>query len=324
MKAAVYRRYGPPNVVELANVRRPVPADDEVLVRVRATTVTAADWRLRSATAPPGFGVLVRLAFGILGPRKAILGTELAGDVEGVGGSVTRFKPGDKVFAFCGATLGCHAEYRSIRESAGIALMPPNLSYEQAASLSFGGTTALFFLRDRARVQPGERVLINGASGGVGSAAVQLARHFGAEVTGVCSAANAQMVRELGAEHVIDYAREDFSQGGKIYDVIFDTVGNCTFARTRTALASGGRLLLAVAGLGQMLSAGVRPTRSGRRVLGGVAPERAEDLRTLAELAQTGAFKPVIDGIYPFDRIVDAHARVDTGRKRGNVVVTVA
>lgn len=322
MRAAVYHRYGPPEVVQIAELPKPIPADDEVLVRVRATTVTAGDWRLRTAIAPPGFGPLIRLAFGIRGPRKAVLGTELAGDVEAIGTAVSRFKVGDKVFAIC--NLGCHAEYRSIRQGSAIALMPSNLSYEEAAPLSFGGTAALYFLRDQARVRPGEKVLINGASGGVGSAAVQLARHFGAEVTGVCSAANAQMVRSLGAVEVIDYSREDFTKTGRTFDVILDTVGNCSFATSERALAPGGRLLQVVASLGQTISAAVRPSRSGKKVLGGVVPERAADLRMLAELAQAGRFKPVIDRIYPFDRIVDAHAHVETHRKKGNVVVTFA
>ncbi|MBI4307042.1 MAG: NAD(P)-dependent alcohol dehydrogenase [Chloroflexi bacterium] len=323
MRAAVCRRYGPPDVVEIVEIPKPTPADDEVLVKVCATTVTSGDWRLRTASVPPGFGIVVRLAFGIFKPRKAVLGTELAGEVEAVGTAVNGFKVGDKVFAFCGLSLGCHAEYRSIREDAAIALMPSNLTFEEAAPLSFGGTTALYFLRDQARVRPGERVLINGAPGGVGSAAVQLARHFGAEVTGVCSAANAQMVRSLGANDVVDYAREDFTQTGKTFDVILDTVGNCSFATCRTALAPEGRLLLVVASLGQTISARVRPSRSGRKVLAGVARGRAEDLRLLAELAESGAFKPVIDGTYPLDRIVDAHAHVETHHKKGNVVVSL-
>lgn len=319
MKAAVYHRYGPPEVVEIVELPKPVPADDEVLIRVRATTVTAGDWRMRSADVPPGFGLLMRLALGITGPRKSILGTELAGEVEAVGAAVTRFKVGDKVFAF--SIGGCHAEYRSIRETAAIALMPSNLSFEEAAPLSFGGSTALFFLRDKAHLKSGEKVLINGASGGVGSASVQLARHFGAEVTGVCSAGNADMVRGLGAQHVIDYANEDFTKSGKTYDVILDTVGNCSFESCQAALAPGGRLALVVAGLGQNLSALIRPSRAGRKILTGVAPERAEDLRFFAELAKAGTFKAAIDRTYDFNDIVQAHAHVESHRKKGNVVV---
>ncbi len=322
MRAAVYRRYGPPEVVEITELATPTPRGDEVLVKVRATTVTSGDWRLRAASVPPGFAILIRLAFGIFKPRKATLGMELAGDVVSVGKAVSRLKVGDKVFAISSG-LGCHAEYRVIRQDAAVALMPSNLSYEEAAPLSFGGTTALYFLRDQGQIRAGERVLINGASGGVGSAAIQLARHFGAEVTAVCSAGNEHMVRSLGAKYVIDYAREDFTRAGKTYDIILDAVGNCSFATVKPALAPGGRLLLVVASLGQAISAVVRPSRSGRKVLGGVVPERALDLRVLAELAEAGTFKPVIDHIYPFERIVDAHARVETHRKRGNVVVTL-
>jgi len=320
MKAAVCRRYGPPNVVEIAEVPRPSVGANDVLIKVRATTVTAADWRLRSATLPRGFGVLVRLGVGFSGPRDPILGAELAGEVVAVGQSVSRFAPGDKVFA---ARMGnCHAEYVAVREHA-VAPMPANLSFGEAAALTFGGLTALIFLRDKARIRAGERVLVNGASGAVGSAAVQLAKHFKAVVTGVCSAANAQLVRSLGADRVIDYATEDFTRSGERYDIVFDSVGNCTFDRCKPVLAPGGRLLLVVGTLGQMIGATVWPSRAGRKVLSGVASVRAADLDLLKTLAESGAFKPVIDRTYPFARIADAHAYVDTGRKRGNVVIAL-
>jgi NADPH:quinone reductase-like Zn-dependent oxidoreductase len=320
MKAAVCRRYGPPDVVEIAEVPRPKVGAHDVLVKVRATTVTAADWRLRSATLPRGFGVLVRLGVGISGPRQPILGSELAGEVVAVGQSVTRFAPGDNVFA---ARMGdCHAEYVAVREDA-VAPMPANLSFGEAAPLTFGGLTALIFLRDKARIEPGEQVLINGASGAVGSAAVQLAKHFKAVVTGVCSAANAQLVGSLGADRVIDYATEDFTRSGERYDIIFDAVGNCSFNRCKSVLAPGGRLLLVVGTLGQMIGAMAWSSRAGRKVLSGVASVRAADLHLLRTLAETGAFKPVIDRTYPFARIADAHAYVDTGRKRGNVVIAL-
>jgi NADPH:quinone reductase-like Zn-dependent oxidoreductase len=323
MRAAVYRRYGPPEVVHVEEVPTPTPKDDEVLVRVRATTVSSGDWRLRSATVPSGFGPLVRLAVGITGPRKTILGTELAGEITAVGSRVTRFQVGDRVFALTGMGLGGHAELRAIRETSAIARMPGNWSFEEAATLAFGGSTALFYVRDQTKVQRGERVLVNGASGTVGVAAVQLARHAGAEVTAVCSAANEPLVRSLGASHVVDYAREDFATSGKTWDVILDTVGNCSVARCLPALAPGGRLGLIVAGLGEVLGATLRPRRSGRRILAGSSAERAEDLRALAELAEAGILKPVIDTVFPLDRIVEAHARVDTHRKTGSVVVTM-
>ncbi len=323
MKAAVYDRYGAPDVVRLADVPKPVPKRNEVLIRIRATTVTTADWRGRSLCMPPGFGLMGRLFFGITRPRQPILGTELAGDVEAVGADVTAFKPGDAVFAFPGARMGGHAEYICIPADGMVAHKPANLSYEEAAALSFGGTTALHFLQ-KGNVRPGERVLVNGASGGVGTAVVQLAVHIGAQVTAVCSGANAELVRSLGAVRAIDYTREDFATMGERYDAIVDTVGTAGYARSRTALAPNGRLLLVLGGLGDMLRAPwVAATGGGRRIIAGTAAERPEDLRRLAELAEAGVFRPVIDCVYPLERIVDAHRRVDTGHKRGNVVVTV-
>ena len=318
MKAAVYHRYGPPDVVRIEEVPTPHPKANELLVKVRATTVSAGDSRLRSARVPPGFGLLMRLGFGFSGPRRPILGFEFAGEVAAVGASVTRFAVADKVV---GTRMGSHAEYSAASETS-IAPIPPTLTFEQAAALVFGGMTSLFYLRDLARIQQGERVLINGASGAVGTAAVQLARHFGATVTGVCSAPNEALVRSLGAGRVIDYTRQDFTQTGETYDVILDAIGNCSFVRCQRALAPGGRLLLVVAGLGQMIGAMLRPSRGGRKVLTGVSVTRTEDLSFLAALAESGSFKPVIDRTYPLAHIVDAHRHVDTGRKRGNVVIT--
>jgi NADPH:quinone reductase-like Zn-dependent oxidoreductase len=320
MKAAVYRRYGPPDVVQIADVPRPDIKSTEMLVKVRATTVTAGDSRLRSARVPRGFALLMRLGFGIRGPRKPILGWELAGEVVEVGQSVRRFAPGDKVFA---ARMGCHAQYVAVPED-GAAPMPRNLTCEQAAALTFGGLTSLFYLRDKARIQPGERVLINGASGAVGSAAVQLAKHFGSAVTGVCSGVNEQLVRSLGADRVVDYTKEDFTQSRETYDVILDAVGNCSFSRCKPVLAPGGRLLLVVASLGQLVGALVWSKRAGRKVLSGVNSVRPADLDLMRALVESGAFKPVIDRTYEFARIVDAHSYVDTGRKKGNVVLTLA
>lgn len=318
MKAAVYRRYGPPDVVRIAEVPQPEPGRGEILIRTRATTVSAGDARLRSAKVPRGFGPLIRLGFGISGPRDPILGFELAGEVVALGPAATRFAPGDKVFA---AGSRCHAEYVVVREK-NVARIPGRLGFVESAALTFGGLTALSFLREKARVQPGERVLINGASGAVGSAAVQVAKHFGAVVIGVCSGANESLVRSLGAERVVDYEKEDFTRGGETYDVILDAVGNCPFGRCRHVLATGGRLLLVVATLDQMLGALVRPSRAGRKVLGGVATAREADLLFLRSLAESGAFRPVIGATFPFERIVEAHAEVDTGHKKGSVVVT--
>ena len=319
LKAAVYRRYGPPDVIRIEDVPTPDPGRNELLVRVRAASVSAGDARLRSARVPPGFGLVMRLAFGVTGPRKPILGWDFAGEVAAVGSLVSGFAPGDRVF---GARMGSHAEHVAVSINS-VAAMPRNLTFEDATALVFGGMTSLIFLRDKAKIQPGERVLINGASGAVGTAAVQLAKHFGAVVTGVCSASNAELVRSLGAARVIDYAQQDFTQSGEIYDIIVDAVGNCTFARCERALSPGGRLLLVVSSLGQTLGAMLRPSRAGRKVLAGVGATRAEDLRLLGSLAESGAFKPVVDRSYPFARIADAHAHVDTGHKRGNVVIAL-
>jgi NADPH:quinone reductase-like Zn-dependent oxidoreductase len=322
MKAVVYRQYGGPDVLRFAEVTTPVPKDDEVLIKIHATTVTAGDWRVRSLDVPKGFGLLSRLALGVTGPRQPILGTELSGVIAGIGKAVTKFKPGDAVFAFPGTRMGCHAEYTCMPEDGALALKPANLGHEQAAALSFGGTTALHFLR-QAKLSAGEKVLINGASGAVGMAAVQLARHFGAEVTAVCSAGNAGLVRSLGADHIIDYTTEDFTRNGRVYDVIMDTAGTAPFARSSASLRDGGRLLLVLAGLRDLLSIPWIALTNSRKVIGGTAKAKSSDLRLLAGLAERGEYAPVIDRRYRFDEIVEAHRYVDTGRKRGNVVITV-
>ncbi len=317
MRAAVYESYGPPEVLALRDVEKPVPRDHEVLVQIRASTVSRGDSRVRSLSLPPGFGWLGRPALGFFGPRQPILGSELAGVVEAVGKSVTRFKVGDAVFGFADAKMGCHAEYRCLPESK-LAPRPANLSWEQAAALPFGATTALHFLR-KAKVQRGDKVLVVGASGAVGSACVQLARHLGAEVAGVCSTANVELVRSLGATQVIDYTREDFTQNGQRYDVIIDTVGTAPYARSHRSLSDRGRLVLVVASLGQQL---LIPFRR-KKVIAGVSFGSPEDLRLLAELAQSGEYKPVIDRPFRFDQIVEAHRYVDAGHKKGSVVITL-
>lgn len=322
MQAFVYRRYGGPEVVERAEVPKPVPRANEVLVRIQATTVTSGDWRVRTLSVPKGLGLVARLAFGITRPRQPIMGTELAGTIEAVGEDVTRFRPGDAVFGFPGSAMGCHAQYRAMAEGGGLAHKPANLSFEEAASLSFGGSTALHFLR-KAGLKAGDKVLVIGASGGVGTAMVQLAKHFGAEVTGVTSTANLALVASLGADRVIDYTRDDFAAGGEIYDIVVDTVGATPFARCRRVLKDGGRLLAVAAGLPEMLAALWTPLTGSRRVVAGPAAERPDDVRRLAELAESGALKPVIDRRYAFAQMAEAHAYVETGRKRGSVVVSV-
>ena len=324
MQAIVYHRYGAPDVVELAEMPKPVPRDNEVLIRIRATTVTTGDWRARSLTLPAGFGFLGRLVFGVFGPRKPVLGTELAGVVEAVGRTVTRFKVGDEVFAFPGAAYGAHAEYRTMAEDGLIALKPANLSFEEAAALSFGGTTVLGPLKDRLGIKPGDKVLVVGASGGVGTAAVQIARHLGAEVTGVCSTANVDLVRSIGADRVIDYTTEDFATSGDSWDVIVDTTGTAPYARCEPVLRPGGRLLVILGSFAQAAGIGRPSKASGKSVIAGVAKIEVAHLHYLAQMAETGAYQPVIDRVYPLAHAAEAHAYVDTGRKRGNVVLTVA
>jgi NADPH:quinone reductase-like Zn-dependent oxidoreductase len=321
MKAIVYDRYGGPEVLELRELPRPAPRAGEILVRVRATTVTAGDWRGRSLKMPPGFDIMARPVFGFFGPRQKILGTELSGDVVAAGGAVTKFKVGDAVFAQTGAKYGAYAEYVALNEDSAIALKPANLSYEEAAALPFGGMTALHFFR-LAALKPGERVLINGASGGVGTAAVQIAKHLGAHVTAITSGRNAELVQGLGADRVIDYTQRDFRTLGEKWDVVIETVGNVTLENAHHTLSPGGRLLLVVGTLADLFKTG-KAKKLGVKLIAGPAPERPEDLRTLADLAARGLYRAVIDQTYAFEQMAEAHRYVDTGRKRGSVVVRV-
>jgi NADPH:quinone reductase-like Zn-dependent oxidoreductase len=324
MKAIVYHRYGGPEVVALAEVPKPTPKGNEVLIRIFATTVTTGDWRARSLYMPGGFGFMGRLVFGVFGPRQPILGTELAGLIEAVGPSVTRFRVGDEVFAFAGATMGCHAEYRTFAEDGLIALKPTGLSFEHAAALSFGGLTALGFLVGKGGIKRGDKVLIVGASGSVGTAAIQLAKHFGASVTGVCSTANVELVRLLGVDRVVDYTKVDFATTGETYDIILDTTGTAPLSRVDNALKIGGRLLLVLGTFAQSMGF-ERPSRKSlKKVIAGVTAARAVDIRLLADLAAAGSFKPLIDRSYPLEHAAEAHAYVDRGHKRGNVILTIA
>jgi NADPH:quinone reductase-like Zn-dependent oxidoreductase len=317
MKAAIYEEYGGPEVVRLGEVAKPTPAAAEVLIRVRATTVSSGDWRMRSREVPKGFGVIAPFIFGRR-PKQRILGTELAGVIEAVGAGVTKWQVGDEVFAFPGAKMGAHAEYVVVSENGCIAPKPSNLSYEEAAALSFGGSTALSFIEKGGGIRQGEKVLVVGASGAVGSAMVQLAKHYSANVTGVCSGDNAELVRSLGADHVIDYAKEDFASRGRVYDIIVDTVGTAPIARAKECLAPGGRLLMVFASFGDML----RSVMS-KHIVAGPASEDPKYMSVLAELGETGKFKALIDTIYPFEEIVEAHRRVDSHHKRGSVIVRV-
>jgi len=322
MRAAVYRKFGDPEVVKIETVAKPSPKPDEVLVKIKTTTVSVADHRLRAKDLPKGLWFFAPLVLGVFAPRIKVLGMDFAGVVEKVGDAVTRFKPGDEVFAMSGAKFGGHAEFACIAEDAAIALKPQSLNFEEAVSVVFGGMTALAYL-GRAKIKKGDEVLVNGASGSVGSAAVQIAKHMGAIVTAVSSAGNHQMVRDLGATHTIDYKQEDFTKNGKTYHAIVDCVGNATFDRTEHSIKPGGSLLLVILDLKSMLFAKRWSKKSGKLVSVEDWKQTQEALTYLAELADQGVVTPVIDSTYDFENIVEAHRRTDTGRKRGNVVVRV-
>ena len=320
MKAVFVPRYGPPEVIELREAPTPSPGAGEVRIRILAAAVTAGDWRVRSGIMPRGFGALRGIALGFGGPRKGVLGTDAAGVIDAVGAGVARFQVGDSVLAFPGISMGGHAEFLVMPADGCVAPKPPNLSFEEAAALPFGGMTALDFLR-RGKVRAGERVLVNGASGNVGSAAVQLSKHLGAHVSAVCSATNASLVRSLGADEVIDYATCDFAAGGVRYDVVLDSVGNAPYSRVQRILAPRGRLLAVVADLPAVLGSAFAGRTKSHCVIAGPASEKPGDLITLAELAAQGKLRPVIDQRFPFERIVDAYRVVDSGRKKGSVVL---
>lgn len=321
MKASVYHEYGSTDVLRIEEVARPEPGPGEVLVRVRATSVTTGDWRLRAAAFPGLMAVPGRLMFGVFRPRRPILGGDFAGEVVETGAGVTRFAPGDRVFGVSGH--GAHAEYVRMPESGAIHATPGEMTDEQAAALPFGGLAALTFLADFARVKPGERVLILGASGGVGSYAVQIARAMGAEVTGVASAGNLELVRSLGAHHVIDYGAQDPLRGAR-YDVVLDTVGVADFRRVRRVLDRGGRFVPLNFGTREIWQS-LRTGLVGRRkVVIGVNGDSAEALARLIAYWRAGALRPVIDRVYPFAGIADAHAHVETRHRKGAVVVSIA
>ena len=323
MRAAVYRSFGAPEVVRVEELPKPAPQAGEVLVRVHAATVSVGDHRMRTRDLPKGLEFFGPLTIGIFAPRKKILGMDFAGVIEAVGEGVTRFKPGDAVVGLTGMKFGGHAEYITLNETEAMVLKPEGFSFEDAVALVFGGHTVAECIR-KCPIKPGDEVLVNGASGAVGTSAVQVARHFGAVVTAVTSAGNAELVRGLGADHVIDYRTKDFAAGGKQYDVIFECVGSAPFERVEAALKPGGALLLVIADLKGMLGAGGNSRRSGKRVFPINFKPKAEDVAFEIELAKQGALRPVIDRIYQLDQVVEAHRHVDTGRKRGSVVLQLA
>lgn len=318
MKAIVYTKYGPPEVLELKEVKKPVPKDNEVLIRVHATTVTAADCLMRKSEA-----FTSRLFLGLRKPRRNILGVELAGEIESVGKDVKRFKKGDQVYGFTGFVLGAYAEYNCMPEKSSLVMMPSNMTYEEAAAVADGATTTLFFLRDKGNIQSGQKVLINGASGSIGTAAVQLAKYFGAEVTGVCSTANLELVKSLGADRVIDYTKEEFTKNGETYDIIFDTVGKSSFSRCKSSLKKNGRYLLTKGGLIYYVLTLWTSMVGSKKIIYAMSIEKTKALIFITQLMEAGKLKPVIDRYYPLEQISDAHRYVDKGHKKGSVVIKV-
>ena len=318
MKAAVCTAYGPPEVVQIQDVPTPAPGDGEVLIRAAATCVNSGDARLRAMNVPRGMGVPARLKMGLTKLRQPILGFEMAGRIDAVGPGVSGWQPGERVVGSRGLKFGCHAEFAVVSVQGTLVKLPESLREQDAVALCFGGSTALYFFQ-RGKLAAGESVLINGASGAVGAMAVQLAKHAGAEVTGVCSGANADLVRSLGADHVIDYNAEDFTRDGRRYDIVMDTHGNAPYKRIKDSLKPGGRFLMVVGDLVETLAA----SRQKATITGTPGDDAiAESYRTLMGLAEQGAIKPVIDAALPFTQIVDAHRRVDSGRKVGSLVLT--
>jgi NADPH:quinone reductase-like Zn-dependent oxidoreductase len=325
MKAVHTTAYGPPEVLQLRDVPKPVPKDDEVLVRIRATTVSAADCELRRFDFPLWIWLPMRLGFGILRPRRKVLGQELAGEVEAVGKRVNSFGPGDRIFGTTGIGLGAYAEYICLREhpqTGAMATMPGNLSYEQAAAVPYGGDEALKFLR-KGGVASRSRVLVNGAGGSFGTFAVQLAKVLGAHVTAVDGAPKLEMLRTIGADRVIDYAEEDFTAGSETYDVIFDVVRHTPSGRMVRRLTDGGCLLMANPDFGQIVSAKWAARGTKKRVVMAASGGTSDDLAYLRDLVEAGSLRPVIDRSFPLEEMVEAHRYAETGQKLGNIVVTV-
>ncbi len=317
MKAAVYNQYGSPEVLQIEEVAKPTPQDNEILIRIKATAVNSGDVRLRKADP-----FAVRFFFGLLKPKKNILGTVFSGEIESAGKDVKLFKAGDQVFGHTDMNFGAYAEYICVPEDGSLALKPENIPHNHAASIPFGAVTALHFIKKTA-IQPNQKVLIVGASGAVGSAAVQLAKSYGAIVTGVCSTANIDLVKSIGADKVMDYTKEDFTQDGEVYDLIFDTVNTISVSRSLKSLAKNGILILSAAGMSEMMQGSWISMTSGRKVLTGVISHQASDIIFLKKLVAAGKFKAVIDRTFPLNQIATAHAYVEKGHKKGNVVVEV-
>lgn len=323
MRAAVYRRFGGPDVVTVADIPTPAPRAGEILIRVHASTVSAADHRSRAKDVPLGLAIPSSLVLGFFRPRRRVLGMDVSGTVVAVGGNVHGFAPGDEVIAMLGSRFGAHAEYAVINAQGAVVAKPRGLSFEDAAAIVFGGITAQAYL-NQIDVHRGTRVLVNGASGAVGSAVVQLTHAVGAHVTGVTSDANRAMVTALGADEIVDYHVDDFATGGQAFNVIVDCVGNAPLRRVQNKLATGGALLLVAGDLRSLISARRDEKRLGITIVTSPGTYRKEDLSCIAKLADTGTLRPIIDRTYPLDAVADAHRYVDTGRKRGSVILSIS
>jgi len=323
MKAMVWTKYGPPDVLQLREVEKPVPEEDEVLIRIHATTVTAGDCEMRRLKIPFLLRLPMRLYVGVGRPRRmTILGQELAGEIEGVGRKVRRFKEGDRVFAATGFGLGAYAEYICLPEDGVMTMMPADLTWEEAAAVPVAGLEALYFLR-KGNIQKGEQILIIGAGGSIGTAAVQLARYYGAVVTGVDLGEKLEALRSIGADHVVDYTRKEDAGGGRTYDVIFDVPGKSPFTRSLRMLRPNGRYLLGNSGMLRKVRGAWVSGIGSRKVLFGTAEQKTEDLVFLKKLIEAGEWKPVIDRIYPLKEMVEAHRYVESGKKMGNVAISI-
>jgi len=326
VKAVLHTHYGSPDLLELREVDKPIPKANEVLIAIHATTVSTGDCNVRNFTfVTKSMRPIAKLMFGIGKPWKArILGTELAGVVEGTGQDVARFKTGDRVVAFTGMAGGGHAQHACLPETGAVVIKPDSLSWEEAVAIPFGANTALYFLQDLGQIRAGQELLIIGASGAIGSAGVQLAKHFGATVTGVCSGANVELVKSLGADMVIDYTRDDFTKNGESYDLIFDVVGATTFDRCQHSLKPNGVFLQNIMELTDVVRALWTSIASRKKIKGGVAINNLKRMSFVAELVAAGKLRPVIDRSYPLERIAEAFKHVEQGHKKGNVVTTVA
>ena len=331
MKAIVYKEYGSPEVLHLAEIAKPAPKATEVLIRNYAASVNFGDLMARNfrAVSPSQFNMLFlfwligKISFGLNRPKNPILSSAFSGEVEAVGSAVTRYKPGDPVFGYLGESMGAYAEYFCLPENGVMAIKPANMTHEEAAVVPYGAIMALNLLR-KAQLQPGQKVLINGASGGIGSAAVQIAKHYGAEVTGVCGTPRKEFVQSLGADHIIDYTVEDFSKNGETYDLIFDILGKITFARAKNSLKPNGILLYASFKMKQLVQMlWTSRAGSGKRVICSIAPGSLEDLNSIKELVEAGKIKGIVDRCYPMEQAAEAHRYVEEGRYKGNVVITM-